>query len=68
MKDFVGREIKAGDTVVYPVYCGSKLSMRRMTVMSTDNGKIGGLNPEGRRVYVSNLSNIVVVKPPEVAK
>jgi hypothetical protein len=67
MKDFLGREIKAGDTVVYPVRRGSSMWMSRMKVEGTEGGKLTGLNPEGRRVALSNLTNIVVVQLPEVA-
>ena len=66
MKDFLGREIKAGDLVVYPVRRGSSMWMSKMTVDSTEGGKLRGSNPEGRLVQLSNLSNVVVVQPPEV--
>lgn len=67
MKDFLGREIKAGDQVVYAVRRGSSMWLSRMTVLSTEGGKLAGNNPEGRRVALTNLSNVVVVQPPEVA-
>jgi hypothetical protein len=63
VKDFLGREIKAGDLVVYPVRRGSSMWMSRMTVLSTEGGKLAGNNPEGRRVALTNLDNVVVVQP-----
>lgn len=67
MKDFLGREIKVGDTVVYPVRRGSRLWMNRMTVVTTDADRLAGVNPEGRRVALGRIANVTVVQPPEVA-
>jgi len=63
VNDFLGREIKAGDLVVYPVRRGSSMWMSRMTVLSTEGGKLAGNNPEGRRVSLTSLGNVVVVQP-----
>lgn len=35
-KDFLGQEIKAGDTIVYPGRQGSKLWMNRAKVLTVD--------------------------------
>ena len=66
MKDFLGREVVAGNEVVYPVRQRSKMWLRRLKVTSTGNGKLQGYSPEGRLLTLQNVSNIVVVTPPEV--
>jgi hypothetical protein len=66
VKDCIGREIKAGNLVVYPVRKGSKMWMSKMTVDSTEGGRLRGTNPEGRLVQLANVSNVVVVQPLEV--
>ena len=65
MKDFLGREIVAGNTVVYPVRRGSSLWMNRMTVLGTTNGVLTGNNPEGRRINLTNIENVTVVELPK---
>ena len=67
MKDFLGREIKPGDTVIYPVRRGSRLWMNRMTVVSAVGDRLAGVNPEGRRVSLSHVANVTVVQLPEVS-
>ena len=67
MKDFLGREIKAGDTVIYPVRRGSRLWMNRMTVVSADGNRLAGVNLEGRRISLSHVANVTVVQLPEVS-
>lgn len=67
--DCVGREIKPGCTVLYPVRRGSKMWQSRMQVQQVVPGEgklaayLAGFNNEGRRVSVHNLSNVVVLVP-----
>jgi hypothetical protein len=61
--DFVGRTIKAGDTVVYPWRRGSSMGMNKLSVTQVTDTSIKGYSPAGRLVTVSNLKNVVVVPP-----
>lgn len=61
--DFMGREIKAGDTVVYPVRRGSQMWLNRMKVTLAERDFIKGLSPTGIWVTVKNLKNVVIVDP-----
>ena len=65
--DFMGREIKANDTSVYPVRRGSSMWMQRIKVtqvVSDATGvSIGGFNGEGRKITIHNIANVVVVEP-----
>lgn len=68
VKDCVGREIKAGCTILYPVRRGSSMWLSRMQVQQVVSGETGrayvsGFNTDGRRVYVRNLELAVVVVP-----
>ncbi|REJ65592.1 MAG: hypothetical protein DWQ31_16770 [Planctomycetota bacterium] len=69
--DFLGREIKAGSTVCYPVRRGSRMWLQRVTVTQvvqhdkTQAPCVAGYNPSGRRVTIFNLDNCVVVEPAE---
>jgi hypothetical protein len=58
--DFLGREIKAGDTIVYPVRRGSSMWLNKLTVTQAQPDSLTGLNPDGRWVTVKNLKNVVV--------
>lgn len=61
--DYMGREIKAGDTVVYPVRRGSAMWLNRMKVTLAERDFIKGLSPTGIWVTVKNLKNVVIVDP-----
>ncbi|MHB9044474.1 MAG: hypothetical protein ACYC35_00915 [Pirellulales bacterium] len=69
VKDCVGREIKAGCAILYPVRRGSRMWMSRMKVQQivpADEKKqpyVSGFNNDGRRVNVHNLDMVVVVVP-----
>lgn len=69
-RDFIGREIKAGDTIAYPVRRGSEMWLNKLSVQQVSPGikgpQVGGLNSKGRRVTVTNLGNVVVVQLMEV--
>lgn len=58
--DFLGRDIKAGDTVVYPVRRGSNMWLNRLKVTKVEPESITGMNPDGRWITVKNLKNVVI--------
>jgi len=64
-KDFLGRQIKAGDMICYPVRRGSKMWLKKLTVEAVRDMPQGpcvsGTNDAGRRVSIYNLGNCVVV-------
>jgi hypothetical protein len=66
-KDFVGREIKAGCEVAYPVRRGSRMWLNKLKVQQVlDDGvkiTVSGFNNEGRRVSIFNLDNVIVLVP-----
>jgi len=62
--DFLGREIKAGDLVVYPVRRGSRMWLNKLTVTQALDDTLMGFSPEGRRIKITNLDNVVVVDFP----
>lgn len=65
--DFVGREIKVGDTLVYPVRQGSRMWLSRISVRQVIAGPeptIHGYNNEGRKITIHKVSNAVVVQLP----
>lgn len=62
--DYAGHELKAGQTVVYPVRRGSAMWLSEITVTKVNGGgepSIIGSNSEGRRVTVKNLKNVVII-------
>jgi len=64
--DFMGREIKVGDTVIYPVRRGSRMWMQKIKVTQIVPGKepqLGGFNGEGRKITLRTLANVTVVEP-----
>ena len=62
-RDFIGRAIAAGNTVVYPVRRGSSMWLNKLAVTQVDDDHITGFNKDGRRITVKNLENCVVVEP-----
>jgi hypothetical protein len=64
--DFLGREIKPGDLLVYPVRRGSAMWLNRLSVTQALQGSVTGFSPEGRRITIKNLDNSVVVPAPAV--
>lgn len=66
--DRVGREITAGCSILYPVRRGSEMWLSQMNVQQIIPGNdcyLSGFNTDGRRVYVHNLKNVVVIVPVE---
>lgn len=58
--DFLGRQILAGDVIVYPVRRGSSMWLNRLRVTLVLPEGVKGLNAEGRWITVHNLNNVVV--------
>ena len=62
--DFLDREIRPGDLIVYPWRRGSAMGLNKMTAMQVTPEYIGGYSSLGHPVKVRNLKNIVVVERP----
>jgi hypothetical protein len=60
MKDILGREIKVGDVLVYPVRRRSTIYLKMATVSEPD--PIVCLNKEGRRVVLKFSERCAVVR------
>jgi len=63
--DFLGREIRPGDLIVYPWRRGSAMGLNKMIAMQVTPQYIGGYSNLGHPVKVRNLKNIVVVEHPQ---
>ena len=66
--DCIGREIKPGCSILYPVRRGSEMKLKSMKVQNeaalTLHGRcVFGFNTDGRPVYVYNLGNVMVAVP-----
>ena len=61
LKDYLGREIKVGDTVCYPVRRGSDMRLTTILVESVGNTDFAG-RKKGRLVRVRNLNNCLVIE------
>lgn len=64
VKDFLGREIRAGDMVVYPVRRGSSMWLKKLRIQQVEPGpkpRISGYNDLGRLVTIFNVDSCVVV-------
>ncbi len=63
--DFCGKQIKAGDTIVYPVRRRSAMWLKSLLVQAvrdTTNGvRVTGTNEAGNPVSIQNIQNCVVV-------
>lgn len=67
--DFLGKAIKLGDTIVYPVRRRSVMSLKKATVCEEPNNEtyilmkgLMCLNENGRRVVLRNPERCVVVE------
>lgn len=60
--DFLGKMISAGDMIVYPCRRGSCMWLQKLMVEHVDAEGIGGHNNLGRRINLTNLKNVIVVK------
>lgn len=69
VKDRVGREIKVGCSILYPVRRGSSMWHSELKIQQILPGDdktkpyVSGFNNDGRRVYVHNLDMAVVIVP-----
>jgi len=67
--DFLGKQIKAGMTICYPVRRGSSMWLKKMTVLAVQDTPQGvcvsGTNDAGRRVSIRNLDKCVIVDTKE---
>ena len=71
-KDFLGKPIETGDTIVYPGRQGSGMWLNKATVISipkpktTPSGrveyKIKVLRTDGRYTHITELKRVVVVE------
>lgn len=62
MRDFLEREIKVGDTLVYPVRQFSSMWLTKITVTDLSDETVHGTNDNGRRVTVSRTKRSVIVE------
>jgi len=62
--DYLGREIKVDDLLVYPVRRGSHMWLNRIKVTMVTPDFVKGFSPEGRPVTIRNLKNAIVCQPP----
>lgn len=65
--DFLGREIRRGDLIVYPWRRKSAMGLTKLCVEEVTPKYVGGHSNLGRRVTVRNLKNVVVVERPQTA-
>lgn len=63
--DFLGREIRPGDLIVYPWRRKSAMGLNRMNVTQVTADSVGGYSHTGRPVKITNLKNTVVVERPQ---
>jgi hypothetical protein len=63
--DFLGREIRPGDLIVYPWRRGSTMGLNKLSVMQVTLESVGGYSNTGRPVKITNLKNVVVVERPQ---
>jgi hypothetical protein len=61
--DFLGRRIKPGDTIAYPVRRGSDMWMTWIQVTSIDTAPVTivGLNSMGRQITLKSAERVVRV-------
>jgi hypothetical protein len=63
--DFLGREIRPGDLIVYPWRRKSAMGLNKMRVTEVTDTSVGGYSGTGRPVKITNLKNVVVVERPQ---
>ena len=63
--DFLGREIRPGDLIVYPWRRGSAMGLNKMNVIRVTPDSVGGYSNTGRPLKITNLKNVVVVERPQ---
>ena len=65
--DYVGREIRRGDLIVYPWRRKSAMGLNKLCVEEVTPDYVGGHSSLGRPVTIRNLKNVVVVERPQTA-
>ena len=60
--DFLGREIRPGDLIVYPWRRGSQMGLNKLSVMQVTPESVSGFSNLGRPVKITNLKNVVVIE------
>ena len=63
--DFLGREIRPGDWIVYPWRRKSSMGLNKMSVTQASDNSVNGFSKLGRTVKITNLRNVVVVERPQ---
>jgi hypothetical protein len=58
--DFLGREIRPGDLIVYPWRRGSAMGLNKLSVQQVTDQHVSGYSNLGRPVKITNLKNVVV--------
>jgi hypothetical protein len=58
--DFLGREIRPGDLIVYPWRRGSAMGLNKLSVQQVTEQHVSGYSNLGRPVKIINLKNVVV--------
>ena len=61
LKDFLGNEIKAGCRIAYPCRQGARMWLSTLTVTAVGADRVTGYSATGRRVYVKNVQNVIVI-------
>jgi hypothetical protein len=65
VKDFLGNDITAGCKIVYACRRGSDMHLKLMSVTSIDGNRVRGFGSDGRRTFITNVENaVVVIKAP----
>lgn len=62
-KDFLGNEIHAGMTLVYPIRRGSRMWLEKITVSMVSDTQIKGYAPDGRLKTIKNIQTTVAQWP-----
>lgn len=62
MKDYLGKEVKVGDEIIYPLFKGGVLSYGHLTVEQISTDQIKGFNRFGRRNIIKRISTIIRVE------
>lgn len=63
--DFLDREIRPGDLIVYPWRRKSAMGLNKLSVMQVTDKSVSGYSNLGRPVKITNLKNVVVVNRPQ---
>jgi len=62
LKDYLGKAIKIGDKLVYPVRRGSDMYLRTLVVNAVTKESIHGINDKGSTVQIKITSRCVIIE------